>query len=115
MSSIATFTLVIAAFLLVISLVQPAAERLHLPYTVLLAIVGVAVGGLCSFLLDTTLTNLFDDIVRPIVELPLGYGRALELSAADFEQFLEKYPRARAEIEGTAAARARTGGTKVDA
>ena len=51
MSSIATITLIIAVFLLLISVIQPAAARLHLPYTVLLAIVGVAIGGLCSFLL----------------------------------------------------------------
>lgn len=72
LSDIATFTLVIAAFLLLISLVHPTAERLHLPYTVLLAIVGVAVGGLSSFLLYTPLTNVFDDIVRPVVELPIS-------------------------------------------
>jgi hypothetical protein len=40
--SVATLTLVIAGFLVLVSVVQPAAERLHLPYTVLLAIVGVA-------------------------------------------------------------------------
>ena len=72
MSSVASITLVIAAFLLLISVVQPTATRLHLPYAVLLAIVGVAVGGLSSFLLYTPLTNLFDDIVRPIVELPIS-------------------------------------------
>jgi len=72
LSSVASITLVIAAFLLLISVVQPTATRLHLPYAVLLAIVGVAVGGLSSFLLYTPLTNLFDDIVRPIVELPIS-------------------------------------------
>lgn len=39
--SVAALTLVIAGFLVVISLVQPAAARLRLPYTVLLAIVAV--------------------------------------------------------------------------
>jgi CPA1 family monovalent cation:H+ antiporter len=39
----------------------------------------------------------------------LGYGRVLELSAADFERFLTRYPRAKAEIERTAAARAAAG------
>ena len=39
----------------------------------------------------------------------LGYCRVLELSAADFERFLASYPAARAEIERTAAARARSG------
>ncbi len=37
----------------------------------------------------------------------LGYGRALELARADFRRFLRDYPRARAEIEATAAARTR--------
>src|SRR5438445_372939 len=55
LGNVATITAVIAAFLLLISVVQPAAERLHLPYTVLLAVVGVAVGGLSSFLLYTPL------------------------------------------------------------
>jgi CPA1 family monovalent cation:H+ antiporter len=36
----------------------------------------------------------------------LGYGRVLELPAADFQRFLAKYPRARTEIELTARARA---------
>ncbi len=72
MSSVASITLVIAAFLVLISLVQPAAERLHLPYTVLLAFVGVAVGGVSSFLLSASLTGLFDNILAPIVNLPIS-------------------------------------------
>lgn len=72
MASVANVTLVIAAFLLLIAVVQPAAVRLRLPYTVLLAAVGVMVGALSSFLLYTPLTNLFDDIVRPVVELPIN-------------------------------------------
>jgi CPA1 family monovalent cation:H+ antiporter len=70
--SVASITLVIAGFLVLASVVQPAAERLHLPYTVLLAIVGVAVGGFSSFLLYTPLTDLFDGIVGPIVNLPFS-------------------------------------------
>ena len=62
----------IAGFLVLISLVQPAAERLRLPYTVLLAFVGVAVGTLSSFLLYTPLISIFDDIVAPIVNLPIS-------------------------------------------
>ena len=72
MSSVASTTLVIAGFLVLISLVQPAAERLRLPYTVLLAFVGVAVGTLSSFLLYTPLISIFDDIVAPIVNLPIS-------------------------------------------
>ena len=61
-----------AGFLVLASVVQPTAERLHLPYTVLLAIVGVAIGAVSSFLLYTPLTNVFDDIVRPVVDLPFN-------------------------------------------
>lgn len=72
MSNIASITLVIAVFLLLISFIRSAADRLHLPYSVLLAIVGVAIGGLSSFLLYTPWTDRFDDIVRPVVELPIS-------------------------------------------
>jgi len=61
-----------AGFLVLASVVQPAAERLHLPYTVLLAVVGVAIGAVSSFLLSTPLTGVFDDIVRPVVDLPFN-------------------------------------------
>jgi Na+:H+ antiporter len=70
--SVASITFVLAGFLVLASVVQPAAERLHLPYTVLLAIVGVAIGGVSSFLLYTPLTNVFDNIVRPVVDLPFN-------------------------------------------
>jgi CPA1 family monovalent cation:H+ antiporter len=69
-NSVVVTTFVIAAFLLLISVVQPIAERLRLPYSVLLAVAGMAFGGLSSFLLHTT--NLFDSIVEPIVDLPIN-------------------------------------------
>jgi CPA1 family monovalent cation:H+ antiporter len=72
LSNIATTTLVIAGFLVLVSLVQPAAERLRLPYAVLLAMVGVAVGGLSSFLLYTPWITAFDSIVGPVVNLPFN-------------------------------------------
>ena len=72
MTTVASITLVIAGFLVLASVLQPAAERLHLPYTVLLAIVGVAIGGAASFLLYTPLTTVFDDIVAPVVNLPFN-------------------------------------------
>jgi len=48
---------------------------------------------------------LLDQRPRNSDVISLGYGRALELPAADFERFIAKYPHARAEIELTAAAR----------
>jgi CPA1 family monovalent cation:H+ antiporter len=70
--SIWVLTAVIAALLVVISLAQPMAERLRLPYTVLLAIIGVALAGLAAFLLYTPLTDAFNDIAQPIVEFPFN-------------------------------------------
>jgi len=79
LSSIATTTLVIAGFLALVSLMQPAAERLRLPYAVLLAVVGVAVGGISSFLLYSPTITAFDDIVAPIVNLPFGASIFLDV------------------------------------
>ena len=72
MIEVATVTLVVASLLALISLVQPIAERLHVPYTVLLAAVGVIVGIVSTFLLYTPLTDAFDKIVAPLVNLPFN-------------------------------------------
>ena len=72
LDSVANVTFVIAALLVLISVVHPAARRLHLPYTVLLAIVGVIVGAVSSFLLHTPLTTLFYNIVATIANLPIS-------------------------------------------
>jgi CPA1 family monovalent cation:H+ antiporter len=79
LSSTATTTLVIAGFLALVSLVQPVAERLRLPYAVLLAVVGVAVGGISSFLLYSPSITAFDNIVAPIVNLPFGASIFLDV------------------------------------
>jgi CPA1 family monovalent cation:H+ antiporter len=79
LTSVATLTLVIASFLALVSLVQPVAARLRLPYTVLLAIVGIAVGAASSFLLYTPLTNLFDTIVAPVANLPFSSSIFLDI------------------------------------
>jgi CPA1 family monovalent cation:H+ antiporter len=79
LNSIATTTLVIAGFLALVSLVQPAADRLRLPYAVVLAVVGIAVGGLSTFLLFTPKISAFDDIVRPIVNLPFNAAIFLDV------------------------------------
>jgi CPA1 family monovalent cation:H+ antiporter len=72
LTSVATTTLVLAGFLVLVSLAQPVANRLRLPYTILLAVLGVAVGGMASFLLYSPSITLFDQIVAPIVNLPFG-------------------------------------------
>jgi CPA1 family monovalent cation:H+ antiporter len=67
---VAVITLTIAGLLIPISFVQPIAERTHLPHSVLLALVGIAIGGVAAFLLYTPMTSALDEIVRPLVNLP---------------------------------------------
>ncbi len=72
MLALTTVVLTIAALLVVISTLQPVAERLKVPVTVLLAAVGVTIGATASFLLYTPLTDQFNEIVAPIVHLPIS-------------------------------------------
>jgi CPA1 family monovalent cation:H+ antiporter len=63
--------LLIAALLVVISLVQPLAIRLGLSPSVLLAVVGVGMGLASVFVLHSGVSNAFDPIARVIVDLPI--------------------------------------------
>jgi monovalent cation:H+ antiporter, CPA1 family len=67
---VAGVVLIIASLSAMISLIQPLAVRLRLPPTVLLALVGVAIGAGASFLLYTTMTDAFNEVAEPIVKLP---------------------------------------------
>ena len=71
MFDVAIITLVVASLLLLVAASQPVAARLHVPPTVILAALGVGFGSLATFLLATPLTNAFNDIVAPIVTLPI--------------------------------------------
>lgn len=72
MLTISVLTAIVAGLLVLISFTQPVAARLHLPYTVLLAVIGVALATLASFLLYTPLTDAFNDIVEPLVKFPVN-------------------------------------------
>lgn len=72
MQDVAVIALTITCLLIPISFVQPLSERLHLPHSVLLALVGVAIGAISTFLLETPLTSAFDNIVKPLVDLPVS-------------------------------------------
>ena len=63
--------LLLAGLLIVISLVQPLANRLRLSSAVLLAIVGVAIGVTSTVLVHVSTANQFDAVARVIVELPI--------------------------------------------
>lgn len=71
MLDLTTVVLTIAVLLIVISTLQPVAERLQVPVSVLLAAVGVAIGATASFLLYTPMTDRFNEVVAPIVHFPI--------------------------------------------
>ena len=71
MLDVAIITLVVASLLLLVAASQPVAARYQLPPTVILAGHGVGFGSLATFLLKTPLTNAFNDLVAPIVTLPI--------------------------------------------
>src|SRR5262249_47450753 len=56
---------------------QPLADRLRLPYTVLLAVLGTALASLATFLLYTPLTDAFNAIAEPLVKFPINASEFL--------------------------------------
>jgi CPA1 family monovalent cation:H+ antiporter len=69
--------LTVAALLVVIGLLQPLAARLNLSPTVLLAAVGVLIGVAAGFLLNTDLTDAFNEIAELIVDFPISSTEVL--------------------------------------
>lgn len=65
------FLSVLAALFLVIAMGQPLAARLRLSYTVLLAVLGMAIGAGASFLLATDLTDALNPVALSILQLPI--------------------------------------------
>jgi CPA1 family monovalent cation:H+ antiporter len=63
---------VFAILLVIVALSQPLAVRLRLSPVVLLAVIGVAIGGLSGILLHTPLSTRFGEIARLFADLPLG-------------------------------------------
>ncbi|NAZ38061.1 cation:proton antiporter [Rubellimicrobium sp. CFH 75288] len=70
--SLVIILLLLAVFLIIIGLMQPLAKRLRLPLTVLLALVGILIGAGATFLLQTRLTDAFNDLALSILLLPIG-------------------------------------------
>jgi CPA1 family monovalent cation:H+ antiporter len=61
----------VAGLLVLIGVLQPLAGRLNLPYTVLLAVVGVLIGAAAAFLLQTPLTDAFNEVAELILDFPI--------------------------------------------
>ncbi|WP_040608975.1 cation:proton antiporter [Pseudooceanicola batsensis] len=64
-------TTVIASLFLVIGAAEPFAARLRLPYSVILAILGILIGIGATFFLRTELTDALNPVAEAILELPI--------------------------------------------
>lgn len=68
---IVLITTVIASLFLVIGAAEPLAARLRLPYSVILAVLGVLIGLGATFLLQTELTDALNPAAEAILGLPI--------------------------------------------
>jgi len=68
---IVLITTVIASLFIVIGASEPLAARLRLPYTVILAVVGILIGGGALFFLRTELTDALNPVAEAILGLPI--------------------------------------------
>jgi CPA1 family monovalent cation:H+ antiporter len=68
---IVLMTTIIAALFVVIGLAEPLAARLSLPYSVILALLGILLGGGATFFLRTDLTDALNPIAESILALPI--------------------------------------------
>ncbi|MDO6588536.1 cation:proton antiporter [Salipiger sp. 1_MG-2023] len=64
-------TTVIASLFLVIGAAEPFAARLRLPYSVILAVLGILIGIGATFFLRTELTDALNPVAEAILELPI--------------------------------------------
>lgn len=66
------FLSVLAMLFILIGIGQPLAERLRLPFSVLLAILGIIIGAGAGYLLRTELTDALDPLARSVLEFPIS-------------------------------------------
>ncbi|WP_372611311.1 cation:proton antiporter [Aquicoccus sp.] len=64
-------TTVIASLFLVIAAAEPLAARLRLPFSVILAVLGILIGTGAIFFLRTELTDALDPVAEALVGLPI--------------------------------------------
>lgn len=69
--NIILITAVISSLFLVIAAAEPLAERLRLPYSVILALVGILIGAGAIFFLRTDLTDALNPVAEAILGLPI--------------------------------------------
>ncbi len=69
--SIVALTAIIAGLFVVIGVSEPLAARLRLPFSVILASVGVLIGAGAAFFLQTDLTDALNPVAEAILGLPI--------------------------------------------
>ncbi|WP_289069494.1 cation:proton antiporter [uncultured Aliiroseovarius sp.] len=69
--NIIVITTVIASLFVVIGMAEPLAARLRIPFTVVLAVVGILIGTAAIFFLRTELTDALNPVARAVVGLPI--------------------------------------------
>lgn len=62
---------IVALFFVVLGLAEPLAERLSLPYSVILAVLGILIGAGATFFLQTELTDALNPVAATILDLPI--------------------------------------------
>jgi len=68
---IVLITTIISSLFLVIAAAEPLAARLRLPYSAILAILGILIGGGATFFLNTELTDALNPIAEAILNFPI--------------------------------------------
>ncbi|WP_299950417.1 cation:proton antiporter [uncultured Ruegeria sp.] len=68
---IVVITTIITSLFVVIGLAEPLAARMRLPYSVILAVLGIVIGLGATFFLDTDLTNALNPGAQAIIDLPI--------------------------------------------
>ena len=76
---IAEIVLTTAVLLMVVASVQPLARRTGLPFTVVLAVVGLLIGLAALWLLRTTLTDEFNEVAELVIEIPVSSATFLTI------------------------------------
>ena len=69
--NIVLLTTIISSLFLVIAAAEPLAARLRLPYSAILALLGIMIGVSANFLLQTELTDVMNPLAAAIINLPL--------------------------------------------
>ncbi|HMA13803.1 MAG: cation:proton antiporter [Bacteroidota bacterium] len=77
--SIADIVLTTAVLLMVVASVQPLARRTGLPFTVVLAVVGVLIGLAALWLQRTTLTDELNEVAGMVIEIPVSSATFLTI------------------------------------